>query len=192
MSDEDKNKMSGDGQKKPSGNFQFPVSTWIVWILIIGSIVGLALLHNHINTPTNQITENEFFQKVDANLIAKGTIDYAPQSAYPNATFNDITGTYYKADKDGEIIKENGKPVEVPFSVSQVLLTQGRLDKLLASQKFVPVQQNTVLFTLLLNIAPFLLIGVLFWFFFIRQIKMAGKGALSFGKSKAKMLAKDQ
>jgi cell division protease FtsH len=192
MSDEDKNKMSGDGQKKPSGNFQFPVSTWIVWILIIGSIVGLALLHNHINTPTNQITENEFFQKVDANLIAKGTIDYAPQSAYPNATFNDITGTYYKADKDGEIIKENGKPVEVPFSVSQVLLTQGRLDKLLASQKFVPVQQNTVLFTLLLNIAPFLLIGVLFWFFFIRQIKMAGKGALSFGKSKAKMLAKDR
>jgi len=40
--------------------------------LIIGSIVGLALLHNHINTPTNQITEAEFFQKVDANLIAKG------------------------------------------------------------------------------------------------------------------------
>ncbi|HXI72962.1 MAG TPA: ATP-dependent zinc metalloprotease FtsH [Verrucomicrobiae bacterium] len=192
MSDEDKNKMGGDGQKKPPGNFQFPVSTWLVWILIIGSIVGLALLHNRINTPTNQITEADFFQKVDADLIAKGTIDYVPQSAYPNATFNDITGFYYKTDKDGAIIKENGKSVEVPFSVSQVLLTQTRLDKLLASQKFVPVQQNTVLFTLLLNVAPFLLIGVLFWFFFIRQIKMAGKGALSFGKSKARMLAKDR
>jgi len=97
MSDEDKNKMGGDGQKKPPGNFQFPVSTWLVWILIIGSIVGLALLHNRINTPTNQITESEFFQKVDADLIAKGTIDYVPQSAYPNATFNDITGFYYNA-----------------------------------------------------------------------------------------------
>jgi cell division protease FtsH len=192
MSDEEQNKKGGDGQKKPPGNFQFPVSTWLVWILIIGSIVGLALLHNRMNLPANQITENEFFQKVDANLIAKGTIDYAPQSAYPNATFNDITGSYYKTDKDGAIIKENGKPVEVPFSVSQVLLTQSRLDKLLASQKFVPVQQNTVLFNLLINVAPFLLIGVLFWFFFIRQIKMAGKGALSFGKSKARMLAKDR
>ena len=46
--------------------------------------------------------------------------------------------------------------------------------------------------SVLWSIAPFLLIGVLFWFFFIRQIKIAGKGALSFGKSKARMLAKDR
>ena len=192
MADEEQNKKSGDGPKKPPGNFQFPVSTWLVWILIIGSIVGLALVHQRMQVPTNPITENEFFQKFDANLIARGTIDYTPQSAYPNATFNDISGFYYKADKDGVIAKENGKSVEVPFTVSQVLLTQTRLDKLLASQKFVPVQQNTVLFSMLINFAPFLLIGILFWFFFIRQIKMAGKGALSFGKSKAKMLAKDR
>ena len=32
----------------------------------------------------------------------------------------------------------------------------------------------------------------MFWFFFIRQIKAAGKGALSFGKSKARMLGKDR
>src|SRR5258708_6549354 len=192
MADEEQNKKGGDGQKKPPGNFQFPVSTWLVWILIIGSIVGLALLHQRMQVPTNQITEDEFFKKFDSNLIAHGTIDYAPQSAYPNATFNDISGTYYKADKDGNIIKENGKPVEVPFTVSQVLLTTTALDKLRDSHKFTAVQQNTVLFNLLINIAPFLLIGILFWFFFIRQIKMAGKGALSFGKSKARMLAKDR
>jgi len=67
MSDEEQNKKGGDGQKKPPGNFQFPVSTWLVWILIIGSIVGLALIHNRMNVPANPITENEFFQKVDAN-----------------------------------------------------------------------------------------------------------------------------
>ena len=33
---------------------------------------------------------------------------------------------------------------------------------------------------------------MLLWFFFIRQIKMAGKGALSFGRSKARLLAKDR
>ena len=189
MADEEQNKKGGDGQKKPPGNFQFPVSTWLVWILIIGSIVGLALLHQRMQVPTNQITESEFFQKFDAGLIAKATIDYTPQSAYPNATFNDISGTYYKTDKDG---KEKGTPLEVPFTVSQVLLTSTILDKLLASHKFTAAQQSTVLFNLLINIAPFLLIGVLFWFFFIRQIKMAGKGALSFGKSKARMLAKDR
>ena len=192
MADDEQNKKGGDGAKKPTGNFQFPVSTWLVWILIIGSIVGLALLHQKMQVPTNQITEDEFFKKFDAGLIARGTIDFAPQSAYQNATFNDITGFYYKSDKDGNIVKENGKQVEVPFAVSQVLLTTSSLDKLRESHKFTAVQQNTVLLSLLLNVAPFLLIGVLFWFFFIRQIKMAGKGALSFGKSKAKMLAKDR
>ncbi|MEJ0090002.1 MAG: hypothetical protein WDM80_09700 [Limisphaerales bacterium] len=73
-----------------------------------------------------------------------------------------------------------------------MLITSNTLEKLLASNKFTAVQQNTLLLNVLINIAPFLLIGILFWFFFIRQIKMAGKGALSFGKSKAKMLAKDR
>jgi cell division protease FtsH len=53
-------------------------------------------------------------------------------------------------------------------------------------------ETNPMLMNMIWTIAPFLLIGILFWFFFIRQIKMAGKGALSFGKSKARMLAKER
>jgi cell division protease FtsH len=192
MPDEEQNKKSGDGQKKPPGNFQFQPSTWLVWILIIGSIIALVAVNQRMRTPSNQITSDEFSQKFEAGLIGHATIEYNPQSAYPNVTFNDITGTYYKTDKDGVIIKDNGKPVEVPFTALQVPVTTTLLEKYLASHKFTTVQQSTVLFNLLLNIAPFLLIGVLFWFFFIRQIKMAGKGALSFGKSKARMLAKER
>jgi cell division protease FtsH len=193
MSDEEQNKKGGNGQKKPPGNFDFPVSTWLVWILIIGSIVALAVVHQRLQVPSSQIiTSDEFSQKFDAGLIAHANIEYSPQSAYPNVTFNDINGTYYKADKDGTIDKENGKPVEIPFTALQVPLTTTLLEKYLASHKFTTAQQNTVLFNLLTTFAPFLLIGILFWFFFIRQIKAAGKGALSFGKSKAKMLAKDR
>jgi cell division protease FtsH len=60
------------------------------------------------------------------------------------------------------------------------------------SDKIVMTQPNAMLMSALWTIVPFLVIGVLFWFFFIRQIKMAGKGALSFGKSKARMLAKER
>jgi cell division protease FtsH len=193
MLDEDQNKKPGDDKKKPPGGFQFPASTWLVWILIIGSIVALTVVHQRMQVPTNQITSDDFSQKFEAGLIAHATIEYSPQSAYPNVTFNDISGFYNKADKDGTIIKDNtGKPAEFPFTALQVPLTPTILDKLLASHKFAVAQQNTVLFNLLINVAPFLLIGVLFWFFFIRQIKIAGKGALSFGKSKARMLAKDR
>src|ERR1035438_1585823 len=192
MADDMQNKKGGDGPKRPPGNFDFPVSTWLVWIVIIGSIVALVAVNQIRRTPGSQvITSDEFSQKFDAGLIAHATIEYTPQS-YQNVTFNDINGTYFKTDKDGNMIKENAKPVEVPFSALQVPVTTALLDKYLASHKFSTVQQNTILLNLLTTFAPFLLIGVLFWFFFIRQIKAAGKGALSFGKSKAKMLAKDR
>ena len=45
---------------------------------------------------------------------------------------------------------------------------------------------------LVTSLLPILLFGALIWFVFIRQIKAAGKGALSFGKSKARLLAKER
>src|SRR5579862_3744681 len=51
---------------------------------------------------------------------------------------------------------------------------------------------NQFWLTLLLNAAPFVLFVVLLYFIFIRQIKLAGKGAMSFGKSRARMLSRDK
>jgi len=53
-------------------------------------------------------------------------------------------------------------------------------------------QPNAMLSALGMNLLFFLGIALLFWFFVIRQIKSAGKGALSFGKSKARLLAKER
>ena len=49
------------------------------------------------------------------------------------------------------------------------------------------------MFSALLNIfMPLLLFVVILYFFFRQQIRMAGKGAMSFGKSKARMMARDK
>ena len=45
---------------------------------------------------------------------------------------------------------------------------------------------------LLLSILPILLLLLILWFFFRQQIKMAGRGAMSFGKSRARLLAMDK
>ena len=58
--------------------------------------------------------------------------------------------------------------------------------------QFEPREPNTMLFSFMLSVLPIIVIAALIWFFFIRQIKMAGKGALSFGKSKARLLAKER
>jgi len=45
---------------------------------------------------------------------------------------------------------------------------------------------------MMLNILPFVIVIGLLYFLFVRQLRQAGKGALSFGKSRAKMLTRDK
>ena len=58
--------------------------------------------------------------------------------------------------------------------------------------QFELVMGNNLWMALLYQLLPIALILGVIYFFIIRQIKMAGKGALSFGKSRARMLNKDR
>ena len=52
-------------------------------------------------------------------------------------------------------------------------------------------QQNSILLPLLINIGPFVLLGAI-WFFMLRQMQSGGNKALSFGKSRARLLSMQQ
>ena len=59
--------------------------------------------------------------------------------------------------------------------------------------KVTPKTDSTILASALLNIfMPLLLFVVILYFFFRQQIRMAGKGAMNFGKSKARMMSRDK
>ncbi|MBI4325393.1 MAG: AAA family ATPase, partial [Chloroflexi bacterium] len=117
---------------------------------------------------------------MDSNLVISGTIHYNPQSS----VLHEITGKYRSKDRGGET-------TEVPFK-TKTRLNEALETRLLDSGKFESVEPNTLLLNVFLTILPILLVALLIWFFFIRQIKMAGKGALSFGKSKARLLNKEK
>jgi cell division protease FtsH len=187
MFDEDQNQGNGNGRgpQKPPGGLKVPTTTWVAWIVIIGSIAALMLVHNRMSTQSGTISEPEFLQKFESNQLASAVISYNPQSA----PLTQITGKYYKADDKGALLTPR---VEVPFVVEYAYLPDDVLKQLIRSHKVVLTMPNAMLISALWTIVPFLAIGILFWFFFIRQIKMAGKGALSFGKSKARMLAKER
>ncbi len=55
-----------------------------------------------------------------------------------------------------------------------------------------PKSDNNIIASALLGMTPILLFLLILYFFFRQQIRMAGKGALNFGKSKARMLARDK
>jgi len=177
MSDDNRNR---DDEKTPKkgGEFRVPPRTMVVWIAILGGITLLMLFKDKMESPGDVIKQTKFMQLVESNQIISATINYNPQGSY----LREITGKYWK---------DNERKVEAPFQAKVVLYPE--LEKKLVNlPQFEPREPNTMLFSFMLSILPIIIIAALIWFFFIRQIKMAGKGALSFGKSKARLLAKER
>src|SRR5579864_7001692 len=179
----DDTKFSNDDKdSRKNGEFRVPPKTWIVWIIIIGGILALVLFNKHMTEPSAAIQPSDFLAKVDAGLIDSATLNQSPQSP-----LYDITGKYKELEPSGDAKTER----LVAFHV-KMPLTDKTLDKLLATKNVDVKEQNTIVLSVMMTLLPILLIGAFIWFFFIRQIKMAGKGALSFGKSKARFLAKER
>ena len=183
MLDNDFNKKDSGGQKKPSGNGVNKINTFtlLAWAGIIAATVGLFMMKNHYESPSVVLSQSEFYQKFESNQIAHATINLGGQSS-----LTPVTGAFFQTDKDG-------KKTEVAFTAPNAYFTQKMLDQLLAPPTKVEVgAPNAMLMNVIWGVAPFVILALLFWFFFIRQIKAAGRGAMSFGKSKARMLAKDR
>ena len=185
MFDDDTNQKGRDNgnDKKPSGGFNLPVSGLLVWTVIIAVMVGLFFMKGRYSTPSHEVLQSVFLTKFASNEVDNATI-ILNQQALPLC---EINGNFLIPDKEGKLTKE-----ETPFVVHNAWLTSKMVNVLASSPKIKISSPNVILMNVVWGLLPFVILAVLFWFFFIRQIKMAGKGALSFGKSKAKVLAKDR
>jgi cell division protease FtsH len=181
MADEPKNKNKNDDGD--DGDFKSSAKPWLIWLIILALIPMLIIAREKIDPKYTNVTRNEFFGLMESNLVIKGTISYSAASA-EFRTLNEITGTYKNPDP-----AKAGQPVAFRLKTR---LTQKDEEKLFESKKFEAAEPNTLMMNLLITLLPFVFIAAIFYFFFIRQIKMAGKGALSFGKSKARMLNKEK
>ncbi len=170
--------MSDENKKEPKkgGEFRVPPRTWILWIAILGAI-PLLLLFKDPRENKDLLTQPQFVSLFRTNAIKEGVIWYNVQ----DPSIAEITGLYVKPD------------TTVPAKFMAKVHLYAALDQELhESGKFQPNRPNTLVQNMIFSLLPILLIALLIWFVFIRQIKMAGKGALSFGKSKARLLAKEK
>jgi len=187
MADDNRNN-DDDKNVKRGGEFRMQPRTWVVWAVIIGGIVLLATMKDKYgDVQRDQLTQYDFLQKVNSNLVASATINYGAQSSY----LTEIVGSYYVTDAAGNKVLKDGKPSERPFR-TKARLTEAIENKLLGVEKIEPRETSALLYSIGMQLLFLGIIGLFLWFFFIRQIRMAGKGALSFGKSKARLLAKER
>ncbi|MSU03770.1 MAG: ATP-dependent zinc metalloprotease FtsH [Pedosphaera sp.] len=154
--------------------------TYLLWILIVGAIPLLFVLRKHTEVKHTNLARHQLVELLDANRIVSGTIHYNPQSA----VLQEISGKFLTNDA-------SGAKVEMPFRTT-TRLNDDLEKRLLDSPVFSTAEPNTFVMSLFFTVLPILVVAFLVYFFFIRQIKMAGKGALSFGKSKARMLSKEK
>ncbi|HTB80411.1 MAG TPA: ATP-dependent zinc metalloprotease FtsH [Opitutaceae bacterium] len=71
-------------------------------------------------------------------------------------------------------------------------LTDSNLAILQKSEKFEEPPATTLMMQIVGQVLPFLIVIGLLYFLFVRQLRQAGRGALSFGKSRAKLLTRDR
>jgi cell division protease FtsH len=171
-----------DKNDKRNGDLRIPPRTFLVWTGIIALAVVFFMMKQSDGTQVEEFSYwPQLENKLTNNLIVEGSgkIIYGLQSP----DIKRITGSYYDV--------KNGKKVEVPFRL-ETDFTDNIKGILINSGKFKIVPNNNVMVSVLVNLLPILLVLGIIYFFIIRQIKMAGKGALSFGKSRARMMNKER
>ncbi|MEJ2464662.1 MAG: ATP-dependent zinc metalloprotease FtsH, partial [Candidatus Thiodiazotropha sp.] len=148
--------------------------------------------------------------------MAKNLILWVVIAIVLMTVFNNFSTTQPKAQmkpysefiadvKSGQVkevtISDNGHDIEGSLTSEQRFSTYSPGDDMLVSDLLnnnveitaVPPEKPSLLMNILINWFPlFVLIGL--WIFFMRQMQGggAGRGAMSFGKSKARMLSEDQ
>ena len=174
------NKPPKIGEKKPTadGEDRFPnPRSWMLWALGIFMVVMLFQVGKTTSTTQAKKVDYTTLQGWIANgEVIQGHIEYPPPNSSALCT---ITGIRF----------ENGN--RIPFSFEDKLI-EGREKFLIESAGFQPREKSTLLSAFIVNLLPILIIFVLIWFVLIRQIRSAGRGAMNFGKSKARMLNKEK
>lgn len=181
MSDPDNKKSRRALKSLPPDRFQ--PKMLIFWLVLVAAV--LALLYNTSGmTPTSEtLTIYDVVERAEANDINR-------DPTKPAVIRPDPSG-----GRDGVIIMgESRRDANAPYKPFRAAgrLTDASMLRLQQSKLFVEQPSQTLLTAIAAQVIPFVIIIGLLYFLFVRQLRQAGRGALSFGKSRAKLLTRDR
>ncbi len=185
MSENNQQGPGPQGSSTPPDNNKYQPKVLLIWFAIFGAIATLWLLSGEPQGPETKLTVKQVLDLAEEGRIEEATVKANKRGG---SDFADITGTF--ATRVPELAADPGDRF-----MASGRLTEGNLDILresLGSAALKEEPSSTVMSDIMISLLPFILIIALLYFLFIRQLRMAGKGAMSFGKSKAKMLTRDR
>ncbi len=174
----DTKKQSGAG---PGGNSsqRFPARGLAMWLLLLAMAVTMYQVFSQGQATEMRLPINpDFYRKIEEGKVARAEIVL------------EVSGQQYVRGELFELDPKTGRPQKFRVDVRVSDTLEETLRKHGVPFEYKP--QNPYLWSLISGAIPFLLIIGLLYFFFIRQMRMAGKGAMSFGKSRARLLTREK
>ena len=180
-----------DNRDKNSGFSKLPNKPYFVWLLIICAVVFLVSLPRGAGGgQTQELDVRKLMHAVENDTIASMTLRndpnagkdwYVIEGKIKNPTFG----------KEGA---DANAPRTLPF-VFNGRITDEMYKKLsdpAAPWDLKEVPSSTFWGNMVMSVLPFVIVVGLLYFLFMRQMRGAGKGAMSFGKSRARLLTPDK
>ncbi|MBO0799798.1 MAG: ATP-dependent metallopeptidase FtsH/Yme1/Tma family protein, partial [Blastocatellia bacterium] len=144
----------------------------IFWVVIIGGAILLyRYFHNPGATQPQELSYSQLVEKIETGQIASAIVDREKVAGKLK------TGGSYTSKLGNEFVARD--------------LAKQMVEKRDIDVKFDPSSSSGLWANMLVMYAPLILI-IAFWIFMIRQMQSGGNKALSFGKSRAKLLSNQQ
>jgi len=165
--------------KKNTNNEQWPVRGLMVWLLLMALFLSLYQLFSQGQDKYEKIKYRpDFVELVNSGRITK--CEFVTDSS---------GGTQFIRGERNELDPQTRKPRRFMVTVPYTENLQKILERIPSVEFKTP---NPLLWQLISAGLPFLLVMGLLYFLFWRQVKMAGRGAMSFGKSRARLMTRQK
>jgi cell division protease FtsH len=182
---------SSDRNQKDKSRGNEPNFNWrgVILIAIAFALIGLAVLfRGGAYQAYEDVPYNRFLELMENKQIVTDKnypLQLVVEDGRPTQT---LRGFYLKQGTGGAPTQQ------VPFRTTIYLNYNTNLQDRLAAAGIQPAikTESNVLAQTVLGFLPIAVFLVVLYLLFRQQIRMAGKGALNFGKSKARMLARDK
>jgi cell division protease FtsH len=182
-------------ENRPNGNrpngTQEPNFNWrgmVLFAIAITLLAGAFFFKGGAMTNTKELSYPEFLAALDKKEIITDNPKEYPVKLLSTASSANPMIMGFRRGTD-----PSSAPSRFKTSVN-LLYLQDNLYKELEKRGVTPIQEeeSNLVASAIFSFLPILLFLLVLYFLFRQQIRMAGKGALNFGKSKARMLSREK
>jgi cell division protease FtsH len=157
---------------------------WLIWSALLATVIAVLWLNPPKGGAQPPLGIQEVVTLAESGKIKKGTI----RDSGGGRDWRILSGDLVEATA----VKSADATAKSTSFRAEGFLSNDDYKTLQKTGVFSEEPATTFWTQFLANVIPFLVIIGLLYFLFIRQLKNAGRGAMSFGKSKAKLLTRER